>query len=318
MKNNYNLFTEVLEEINKAHYILIVSHHNPDADTISCALAFSNYMYENKIKHKVFNNSDKIPKKLDFLSKFDKITNEIPKFYDLVIYVDCANNLRVNINIPENIKTINIDHHQSNTNFADINIVDYSKGSTAEVVFEFFNINRLLISKNIATCLYVGIYDDNIAFTTPRTDAKTFEKINTLLKTGIKPEYIANKLLRRDSLAKYRLLPKILNTLQLHHEGKVATIYLDASWIKETGASIQECDDVVNMVLNISIVEVVLYLRVINAKVRVSLRSKNINVSSFAKVYSGGGHINAAGLTMDTDSILEAKEELLIKIKNYI
>jgi phosphoesterase RecJ-like protein len=272
-------------------------------------------MYENKIKHKVFNSSINIPRNLNFLSKFDKITTQIPKYYDLAIYVDCADKYRVDIDIDKDIKIINIDHHQSNTMFGDINIVDSSKGSTAEVLYDFFDTNNLYISKEIATCLYTAIYDDNIAFTTPRTTYKTFEVINQLLKTGIKPHQIANNLLRRDTLAKYRILPKILDTLELSKQGIVATIYLKDDWLQETGASIFECDEVVDMVLNIAIVEVVAYFRIVDKNVRVSLRSKNdIDVSTIAKKFDGGGHKNAAGLTIKSDSIPFAKQQILESI----
>ncbi|MEA2017688.1 MAG: bifunctional oligoribonuclease/PAP phosphatase NrnA [Campylobacterota bacterium] len=323
MEKNNIKYQDSLELITNSHYILILTHKNPDADTISCALSLSNYMYENKIKHKVFNNTTTLPRSLDFLSKFDKITNIVPKYYDLVIYVDCGDKKRVDIEIDKDVKVINIDHHQSNTMFGDINIVDDSKGSCAEVMYSFFDINNLKISKNTAECLYVGIYDDNIAFTTSRTTQGTFEIINKLIQVGISPNKIANNLLSRDSLAKYRILPKILNTLELSNEGKVATIYLDSGWLKQTGATTQECDEVINMILNIAIVEIACYLRVIDKKVRVSLRSKNdIDISNIAKMFNGGGHKNAAGMTVETDSITDAKKQLLIcineNIKNYI
>jgi phosphoesterase RecJ-like protein len=315
-----NKFKKVLELIENSHYILIVTHINPDADTISSALALSNFMFEKKIKHKVFTSSEQLPRVLDFLPRFSKITNQIPKFYDLVIYVDCADQKRVGIEICKDTKIINIDHHKSNTNFGDINIVNSQKGSAAEVVFSFFEENNLKISKNIATCLYVGIYDDNIAFTTPRTSANTFKTINILVNTGIEPNKIASNLLQRDSLAKYRIIPKILDTLQLNFEGEVATIYLELDWLKETGASIEECDSVVNMVLNIGIVNVVAYFRVCNGAIRVSLRSKNdVDVSKLAKLFNGGGHKNAAGLTiLDTKCIKEAKEKLMQCIKHSL
>ena len=313
MKNRYK---ESLKLIQDAHYILIVTHLNPDADTISCALALSNFMFENKIKHKVYNSSSDIPRVLNFLPKFDKITDQIPKYYDLVIYVDCADQRRVGIELVDGVKIINIDHHQSNDNFGTINIIDDSKASTAEVLYNFFEQNDLKISKNSAQCLYVGVYDDSIAFTTPRTSKETFQTINKLVATGISPSKIADNLLRRDSLARYRILPKILETLELHLEGKLASIYLDENWIKETGASTHECDDVVNMVLNIAIVEVVAYFRIINGKVRVSLRSKNdIDVSNIANNFNGGGHKNAAGLSVDTNIIDEAKVKVLEVIK---
>jgi phosphoesterase RecJ-like protein len=308
-----------LELINSSHYVLILTHINPDADTISCALALSNYMYHQKIKHKVFNSVKQIPRVLDFLPRFDKITDQIPKFYDLVIYVDCADEKRVDIEILEDTKIINIDHHQSNTFFADVNIVNEYKASTAEVLFDFFKENKIEITKNMAQCLYVGIYDDSIAFTTPRTNYKTFEMVNELVQTGINPSDIANKLLRRESLAKFRIMPKILETLQLHFEGEVATVHLNPQWIKQTGAKLHECDDIVNMVLNISIVNIVAYFRIIDNKVRVSLRSKqDIDVSNIAKNFNGGGHQNAAGLTIDSIVIEDAKFKVLKTIKNYI
>ena len=142
-----NRYKESLKLIQEAHYILIVTHLNPDADTISCALALSNFMFENKIKHKVFNSSSDIPRVLNFLPKFDKITDQIPKYYDLVIYVDCADQRRVGIDLVDGVKIINIDHHQSNDNFGTINIVDDSKASTAEVLYGFFEQNDLKISK---------------------------------------------------------------------------------------------------------------------------------------------------------------------------
>lgn len=308
-----------LDLIHKSHYILIVTHLNPDADTISCALALSNYMYEQKIKHKVFNSAKELPRVLDFLPRFDKIVNQLPKYYDLVIYVDCADEKRVNIETSKDAQIINIDHHQSNTLFGNINIVDETKASTAEVLFDLFKANNMKITKNVAQCLYVGIYDDSIAFTTPRTDKNTFLAINELVQIGISPSAIANKLLRRESLSKLRIMPKILETLELHNEGQVATVYLESFWLKETGAHQNECDDIVNMVLNLAIVNLVVYLRIINNKVRVSLRSKgDIDVSCIAKNFDGGGHKNAAGLTVDTNDIDDAKLIVLKTIKNYI
>lgn len=311
---------EIKNSIEEARYILILTHLNPDADTISSALALSNYLYENNKKHKVCNISVKdIPRVLDFLPKFDKITDQLPKFYDLIIYMDSSDQERVGIDIDKNIKIINIDHHASNSFFGDINIVDETKASTAEVLFDIFEANDMYISKNCAECLYVGIYDDSIAFTTPRVDQNTFKALNKLLCSGIKPNLIADKLLRRDSLARYRIMPKILETLQLHFEGRLATVYLDSVWLDQTGASIHECDDIVNMTLNIAVVDIVAYFRVVKGKVRVSLRSKgNIDVSALASKFNGGGHKNAAGLSIETVNIDEAKEQLLKAIQNYI
>jgi phosphoesterase RecJ-like protein len=109
-------------------------------------------------------------------------------------------------------------------------------------------------------------------------------------------------------------MPKILDTLELHKEGKIASVYLQSDWLKQTGASINECDDIVNMVLSIGIVQAVMYFRIVHNKTRVSLRSKgNIDVSLIAQNFDGGGHKNAAGLSINTLDISEAKKLLLAK-----
>ena len=318
-KENKIDYKKALGLIQDAHYILIVTHINPDADTISCALSLSNYFYENKIKHKVFNKQKRLPQNLNFLDRFDKITDQIPKFYDLIIYVDCANKSRVAVEFNTKIKIINIDHHKSNENFGIINIVKDDYSSSAEVVYEFFKINNLNISRQMAQCLYTGIYDDSLRFSTPRCDANTFKIVNDLVALGVSPSEVANKLTRRESLAKYRLLPKILDSLELYIEGCVATIYVKDEWLKQTGASYEECEDVVNMVLNISVVDIAIFFRVSNGKTRVSLRSKNnVDVSYIANNFNGGGHKMAAGCTCETTDVLESKKMMLeFIVKEY-
>lgn len=309
------IYKEALELIKSSHYILILTHINPDADTISCSLALSNFMFENKIKHKVFNKMSEIPNNLDYLNRFSHITNKLPDFYDLVIYVDCGDKKRPAIEIREDVKVINIDHHASNDSFGDINILDDSKASTAEVLYQFFKQNGLTISAHTATCLYTGIYDDSIRFSTPRVDRETFAIAHHLCDCGANPGYIADMLLRRESLAKFRLLPLVLNSLELHLEGKVGTIYLLLEWLKETGADYRDVEDVVNMVLSIAIVDIAILLRPTNGKTRISLRSKNdIDVSKIAAYFNGGGHKMAAGCTIESDDVLEAKKEILARI----
>jgi phosphoesterase RecJ-like protein len=133
------------------------------------------------------------------------------------------------------------------------------------------------------------------------------------MQYNISPSDIATNLKRRDSLAKYRLMPLILDSLELHCEGRVATIYLEEQWLKQTGANYTMCEDIVNMVLNIGIVDIALFFRVSKHNiVRVSLRSKNsIDVSKIANKFNGGGHTQAAGCDCDTSDIFKAKDMLI-------
>ena len=308
-------YTKALELIEKSRYILIITHVNPDPDSIGSALALSNLFHENKIKHKVFNISSDLPQNLDFIPRFEKISDQLPAFFDLAISVDCGTYKRLGFELDSSIPLINFDHHKSNNNFGVVNIVDPQKSSTAELVFEFFKHNGLYLTKDSATALYVGIYDDTLAFSLGRCDETTFEKINFLVECGASPSEIANKLLRRDSLAKYRIIPKVLDSLELFKEGEVASIVAREEWFKETGAHNRDCEDALDMIMSIAIVRIAVFVRVVNGVSRVSLRSKGqIDVSKIAGEFGGGGHFNASGCTIETLDVEKAKEIVLKEI----
>ena len=308
-------YTKALELIEKSRYILIITHVNPDPDSIGSALALSNLFHENKIKHKVFNVSSDLPQSLDFIPRFEKISDQLPAFFDLAISVDCGTYKRLGFELDSSIPLINFDHHKSNNNFGTVNIVDSMKSSTAELVFEFFKHNGLYLTKDSATALYVGIYDDTLAFSLGRCDETTFEKINFLVECGASPSEIANKLLRRDSLAKYRIIPKVLDSLELYKEGEVASIIAKEEWFKQTGAHNRDCEDALDMVMSIAVVKVAIFVRISNGISRVSLRSKGqIDVSKIAGKFDGGGHFNASGCTIEILDVEKVKEIVLKEI----
>jgi phosphoesterase RecJ-like protein len=314
-KVDMSAYTKALELIEKSRYILIITHVNPDPDSIGSALALSNLFHENKIKHKVFNVSSDLPQSLDFIPRFEKITDQLPAFFDLAISVDCGTYKRLGFELDPSIPLINFDHHKSNNSFGSVNIVDPQKSSTAELIFEFFKHNGLYITKDSATALYVGIYDDTLAFSLGRCDETTFEKINFLVECGASPSEIANKLLRRDSLAKYRIIPKVLDSLELYKEGEIASIIAKEEWFKQTGAHNRDCEDALDMVMSIAVVKVAIFVRISNGMARVSLRSKGqIDVSKVAGIFDGGGHFNASGCTIEILDVEKVKEIVLKEI----
>ena len=314
---NDKSFKDAWQALSEARYVLIITHINPDADTICSALAISNLLFEQGIKHKVFNVSKKLPPNVDFLNRFDKIVHQLPKSYDLIISLDCGDKKRFGFELQEDIKLINIDHHASNDDYGDINIVDENAASTAELVYKLFRVNGLNISKASAESIYCGIYDDSLGLATMRCSKSTFEAVADLVGCGVDVGYVSDMLIRRDSLAKYRLLPKVLDSLELHFEGKVALIYLKNEWLKISGAASHEAEEALDMVLKIAVSDIAVFLRESKTKIRVSLRSKNgVDVSTIAMKLGGGGHKMAAGCTLETDSIDAAKEIILNEIEN--
>jgi phosphoesterase RecJ-like protein len=236
---------QLLDSIKNSKYILIIS--NNEIKTLSFCLALSNYFFENKIKHRLFIPSKQLPRQLEFLNKFDKITTVLPKFYDLIIYFD---NKDTNIflqKLNSDIKMVNLDIMGKNN------------------IYQFFIKNNIYISQQIASCLFVGFYSD---------DLDNFDILNSLKKLGANPKAILKSLKQNDTLAKYRLLPKVLNSLKLHNEGQIATIYLKHKWLKQTGASDDECDCAMGMILDIKIVKKVIFFKYLDGKTKISLRIK--------------------------------------------
>ena len=311
-KKNQENAKKVWETILRSRYVLIVTHINPDPDTISSALALANILKQHNIKHKVFNKGKNLPKNVDFLEGYSKIVSELPEFFDLVISVDCGSKSRLGIQFSSEIPHINIDHHISNDYFGTINVVDPHKASTAELIYLVLQANDLTISKAVAQCIYAGMYEDSLAFSTIRCSASTFFIIQKLVERGVNPGEISQLLRRRDSLAKYRILPKVLESLELFNEGQIAMIHLDPIWLKQTGAKASDCELALDMVLNIAVVNIAVFLKVSDNKIRISFRSKNgVDVASIASKFGGGGHIMAAGCVIENKNIDEVKKMIL-------
>jgi len=302
---------KILNVIKNSSNILLLTHKNPDTDTIASAVSFSIYLDNIGKKYKLF-NIEKLPLNLDFLKNYNKFSSNIPKNFDLAIFFDTADEKRVGVELNlDNINSICFDHHISNTKFANFNIIDSSSDSTAKVVADFFIKNNIKITKDMANALLAGMYDDSKGFSLDRVDKDSFEIAKILLESGAKIDFITRNLYKRNSLAKYRLKVKVLNSLELFYEGKIGIIKVEPIWLDECCASIEEADDFIDEVLNLAIVEVAVMLRIKNNKIRGSFRSKNIDVSKIAQKLNGGGHKKAAGFSLDLLDFNIAKIKIL-------
>ena len=168
-------------------------------------------------------------------------------------------------------------------------------------------LSNIILNNNDHT-LYL---DSNRELTFPKLE-NTFKAINFLVKSGVNPSYIASKLIQRQSLAKLQIQAKVVQSLELYDKGNIAIIYVLPIWLEQTGASYKDCDEVINQVLNLGVVNIAMFLRISDGKTRVSLRSKEaIDISKVASHFNGGGHKNAAGCRIESKDIEESKKILL-------
>lgn len=310
----------ILEEINKAEKIVIITHENPDGDAIGSSLAMKLALKQ------LGKDADVIipefPKTFEFLPGIDEVKKESNiEEYDLAIALDCASIKLLNgfAKYFDSAKIkVAIDHHSSNTMFADYNYVDQDAPACAQlllVVFSYFNIN---VTKDIGTCILAGIITDTGGFRYEGVTADTFRFVADLCEKGIKVSQVYSQVFASKTRAKFELHRIALNRLEFLEEGKVAFTYVTKADEKQVEAKNGDYDGIVENGRDVEGVEVSVFLRETDKGIKVSLRSKNyVNASKVAMMFGGGGHIRAAGCTIQ-GTIEQAKNQIINRVKCYL
>lgn len=309
---------DAIELINKYNNIFICSHIQPDGDSLGSALALA--MAIKKLKKEVNVNIikvDNIPSDFYFLPNIDMIKEQdMDQEVELFISLDSSDRERLGIGAEFLSKAklvINIDHHVTNENFGDINIVLPSSGSTCEIVYKFIRHMDIVIDKDIATCLYTGINTDTGRFMYSNTTYETHMIIAELIKTGIDINDININIYQNRTIERTKLFLEALNQLELYAEGKVGIVVVTQDMLDKTDASMEDSEGIVSFVRDINTIEVACLLKEISEnEVKVSLRSKKyVDVAKISTKFSGGGHIRAAGCTINKE--IEVAKEMILK-----
>ena len=309
----HELFKKAWEKIKESKNIVLAAHINPDGDALGSSLSLYPILKKMGKNVKVFNATKPLPMYLDFLPNFDKVTDKLPKNYDLLISFDCGSFDRLGIEEKPPF-LINIDHHISNTKYGDINIIDPKAASSSQVVYNMLKANGVEIPSESAVCIYTALVTDTGSFQYESVNDKVFEMAAELVRCGVKPDFVAKMLFQRDRLSRLRLLAKAYDTIELCCEGKVAFVEVTKEMMEITGAIKDDTDTIVNSVRAIASVEVACMLREDDDGIKISLRSKNYaDVSKVAVKYGGGGHIRAAGATIKGEFDFEKVKEMLRK-----
>lgn len=310
MLNNIKL------EIEKAKKIVIVGHINPDGDCIGAAIALKYIIEEFDLNKDVkILIDDKLPKYLEELPYLPKIYNEIENEIDLFISVDVANRNRIAAKeeiIKRAKKTINIDHHISNTNFFDINYIE-DISSASELIYKFVDLFGIKLNQKIATYIYLGIINDTGNFRHKNVKSSTFIVASKLLETGIDNNNIYFALFSK-SLKKAEIFSKSIIDGFYDEKTKFMCYYLSNKEIKEYNYTTDDTDGVSEYLLTIKGVEVSLFIKESeNGEIKGSFRSKKVDVNNIAAKFNGGGHKLAAGFVtnLSADEIIKITMEEL-------
>lgn len=304
---------EVKDKIAKAKYITILSHLNPDADTLGTALGIYALLKKNTSKNvEIVNGSKDLPLYLDFLPYFNKIKQKIEYKESLIISCDCGSKDRLGFDLTGR-EIINIDHHQSNTMYGNLNIVIPAYASASQVAYALFN-TLYDIDVDAATCFYTALLSDTRYFTTNSVNEEVFAVAKALVAKGVQTDNVAYHFTQRRSLASIRILEKALGSLTLYENAKIAVLYVTQEDIKTTGAKVPDMEGIVDYARSLVTVKIAIFAMEMTEGIRISLRSKDADVSKVASLFDGGGHKVASGFTLTQCSLQESIDKILTSI----
>jgi len=307
-------YQEVRDKILEYKNITILTHLNPDADTLGTALGIYALLIQDRTKRvEVVSASVTMPNHLDFLPNYKKIKHNIDYSDSLIISCDCGSIDRLGFSL-DNRDILNIDHHKSNNNYGNINIIRDSYASASQVAFELFK-GIYSINVDSAICFYTALLSDTRYFTTSSTSGDVFKVALELVELGAEPYEVAHNFTHRRPLSSLRILQKVLETLTLRRDAKIATIFVTKEDMDATGASSADIDGIVDYAKSLITVEIAIFVIEESNGVRVSMRSKSVDISKVAVAFGGGGHRVACGFSLKQCGLKETIDTILIKIE---
>jgi phosphoesterase RecJ-like protein len=295
---------EIAKRILACRNVVITSHLRPDGDSIYTSLALAE-MSELLGKRVEIVNQDPLPFPFNELPETKRIkTSQIkPEGLDLAILLECADVSRSGQERIDPLPKINIDHHYSNSPYADLNWIDPEASAVGEMVYELLEPLGLEPTPKIAEFLYSAIFCDTGSFQFSNTSSRALYTCHKLVEAGARPQVVADKLLNNNTASKVRLLGRVLSSLELNPAGNLAILVMFRKDLNEFGLKDVDVEDITTIARSIREVEMVIFFKEIEPGVfRVSLRSKGqANSALVAEHFGGGGHMHAAGFTVRGD-----------------
>ncbi|MBQ8458681.1 bifunctional oligoribonuclease/PAP phosphatase NrnA [bacterium] len=313
--------------IKNSKNILLVSHINPDGDTLGSICALYSLIKDNYKKTCEMVVVSQIPSNYEFLPNIDKARFigefDFSREYDLVINLDVASiercaDAQILFNKAKN--TVNIDHHETNNAYAKINIIDSNASAAAEVLFEITKSLNWKISKESAVSLYVGIMTDTGCFRFANTTRKTMEYSGELLTFGINPSEIYQKCYESNSKDMVLFQSYCVNKAKFVNNDKIAYTIVYKKYLEKFNNKGEDFTDGLTEKLRaIKTTEIAFVVKELNASTsKISMRSKEKDIAKICSVFGGGGHKLAAG------AVVKANPEEAVKLileeinKNYL
>ena len=289
---------DAAKRLKAAKKIIITAHVIPDGDAVGSSLALSRMLRSLGKDVRVFID-DTIRKTLETLPDFDTIERpmlEEKLDADLLVILDTQTDRIGQVRqAAEGIPILNIDHHVTNEG-KDVDIyLDENAAATCEIIFSLSKLLKVKLDKETATCLYTGIATDTGFFNYANTRPSTLRAAAELIEAGVKPNEVSEQM-EKKSLSDVMGEIEALQTTKVFFGGKAVGLFIDL----ELSKRIESTEGFIDLVRIIDGVDVAFLLHCKAENFcRVSMRSKTVDVSEIARRLGGGGHIRAAGCSIN-------------------
>src|SRR5829696_3085615 len=286
-----NTLAEIAEFLKTLDRGAVTTHVGADGDAIGASAALVRLMHRLGAEA-VFCHAEPVPAYLNWLLP-DEAIRELPSGYDLLV-ADTSRADRTGVPIPESGARLNVDHHEDNPLYAELDVP---------------------IDRPAAEALYVGLRTDTGGFTFRNISPRTHELVADLLRAGVVPAEVNERINRRGRIEQLRIVGISLANAVQYGEALISTV--ENSDYERTGATEVESKESIDQLRTVAGVDVVAHLREVPGGTKGSLRSETVDVGEIARHFGGGGHKLAAGYTTQRRPE-EAREELLGELKGVL
>ena len=311
------VYKKAMELINDSTSIYITAHTSPDGDAVGSAFAM--YLALKKMGKDVHVIMPKYSDRFNFLEEIKHAEKKADiEEYDLCIVVDSSSIDRVAMSqedFDKAKKKIVIDHHLNSKIESDIMIEDSKSPATCQIIYEFLTSQKIEIDKDIAKYIYMGMLTDTGSFNYQNTTSRTHRIVADLLDKGIDFAYICKMVNDTMKENRLKLIAYAINNIQTFKDGKIKYAKIENSILDTFEIDEEDAEGIVNYLRCIKGVDIAIYARGLkDGTYKVSLRSNgNVDVSEAAMKLGGGGHINAAGFTVneEIDNVIDEIIEIV-------
>ena len=297
--------------LERSDKFVILTHASPDGDTLGSAYALADALCA--LNKRVFVVCpDKIPEKFGYLIK------EYEAFEpETVVAVDIADEKLLGslYDRYSGRVALCIDHHGSNTKYAEMLYLEADAAAACECIYNVINELGTMITPYMASCLYTGIATDTGCFKFSNTTPRSHRYAAELIEKGADYGEINRVMFEVKSRGRIAMERKVLENIEFYYGGRCAVITVTRDMIKETGCPLGDLDGVTAMSRQIEGVQIGVTIKEKpDGKYKVSLRTfEPYNAADICAVFGGGGHVRAAGYEFSCD-IESAKRQLLSAI----